>query len=317
MKAQVSHVVGRRWSVVSSKEKGFVDMQPTTTTPSDLSVAEALILQDPNATLGRSALKLTMMDLLARRVLTLEYEETKGRFGRTHKTDKVIVASDAARQFAHQPHVQAVINAIVTAGKHGEPPSMQQVIASAGKAFGHDLAGFKREHVIPRLTERGLLRTTTQKVLFIFSKTRYIQTEAGQAAVQRIQAQVAQARNIPTLLDQGNRAEVAALVVGLGASLLLVDELRPHYSRLSQALRRPATDGGGGDTGGDVPDDDTDVPEQPGEMGADFDAVDFGGFDLNAFDSLDSSLDAFDSSFDSSADSGGSDGGGDSGGSSD
>jgi hypothetical protein len=97
-RCRLSPLIVGRWSLVSSKEEGFVAMQPPAVTPSDLSVAEALVLQEPNSALGRSALELTMMDLLARRVLTLAHVKTKGRFGMTRKTDQVIVAPDAARQ---------------------------------------------------------------------------------------------------------------------------------------------------------------------------------------------------------------------------
>ena len=284
-----------------------------------LTAAEALVLQNPHKAQGRAALKLTMMELLARRVLSLRPEEKRGLLGRTRKTEYLRLDPNAAR-FAQYPHVRAVVEVIAGAGKPGTEPTMQEVVANARKTFGTDLARYQSAYVIPALEQRGLVEATRHKVLGVFPSTRYQRTTEGDVALQQLESNMDAARRIPPMLDNGNPQEIAALVAGLGASLLLVDELRPHYRRLSHTLRPGATNDGGdasfvpaiGTDGGD----ERELESQDGSSDVDtsFDAFDFGDMSFDSFDALDTSLDAFDSSFDSSADSGGGDGGGDGGG---
>lgn len=292
-----------------------------------LTAAEALVLQDPQKAQGRAALKLTMMELLARRALSLHQEEKRGLLGRTRTTEYLRLEPNAAR-FAQYAHVRAVVEVIAEAGKPGTEPTMQQVVAHARKAFGTDLSRYQSGYVIPALGQRGLVEATRRNVLGIFPSTRYQRTAEGDAALHQLQANMDAARRIPPMLDTGNPQEIAALVAGLGASLLLVDELRPHYRRLSQMLRPGATNDGGDASfmpalGGDGEEDRG--PEQPDglpDVDTSLDTFDVGDMSFASFDALDISLDAldisldaFDSSFDASADSGGGgDGGGGDGG---
>ncbi len=88
-----------------------------------LTVAEALVLQAPQKAQGRAALKLTMMDLLARLALSLHQEVTKGRLGMTRKTEYLRLDPGAAARFQQYPHVRAVIETIAEAGKPGTEPT--------------------------------------------------------------------------------------------------------------------------------------------------------------------------------------------------
>ncbi len=268
-----------------------------------LSAAEALVLQDPNRNQGRAGFKLTLMELLARKLITLRHEERPDRFGRVHKTDYLVVRPDAQTSASNRPDFQSVLTTVGQAGTKGADATVDQVVQSARKVFGADLSKFQSIHIIPALTNRGLIEQYTAKRLVVFSTTRYRHTAAGEALKQQIEGQLNQARSLPTLVDQ-DPASAVALVATLGSMVLLVDDLKPHYGRISQALR--VTDS---DTGyiyvGDVDNNDSrDFDGFDTSLGNSFD------FDLSAFDTLDSSLDAFESSFDS-ADSG-SDGGGDS-----
>lgn len=276
-----------------------------------LTAAEALVLRDPNKAQGREALKLTLMELLARRAVHLRQEERKGFLGRVQRTGYVQLAPDARERAPRRAHVQAVLDAVAAAGSAGGA-TMAQLVAQARKVFGADLSGYQARYVRPALVELGLLEERKEKSLLVFSVTRYRHTPAGEAALRRVEDQVAQARSLPAYLDS-DPARAAALALGLGSTILLLDEMKPHYARLSQAIRERA---GAGDSGY-VP---VSTFDDSSERPLDLDSFDGGGFseggfdfDLGAFDALDSSLDAFDSSFDSSVDSGG-DGGGDGGG---
>lgn len=274
-----------------------------------LSAAEALVLQNPQAAQGRAALKLTLMELLARRIVTMRHEETKGRFGRVHRTDYLQVAEEDQQQVPDAAPVTAVLNMLRAAGAAGPGATMAQVVQQARRSFGSDLSGFQQKHLVPSLLRRGLLEAYQKKLLGLIPRTQYRHTSAGEKVRQELVAHLEQARRLPEVLDR-DPTHAAALLATLGGSILLVDELKPHYGRLAQALRQPAAGGDDGASADMVELDDPDVAP------SDLDLADFGGFDFDfaAFEALDSSLDAFDSSFDSSADSGGGDSGSDSGG---
>ncbi|HEX6293455.1 MAG TPA: hypothetical protein VFZ66_30015 [Herpetosiphonaceae bacterium] len=264
-----------------------------------LTAAEALVLQNPDRSQGRAALKLTLIELLARKLVTLRSEEKKGMLGRVHKTDYLHLSQEAHERAPQGTHVRSVLEVLAAAGANGSGATMAQVVRHAQKAFGSDLAKFQSAQIIPTLISRGLIESYTAKRLGIFSTTRYRPTAVGASIQQQLAGSMAQARTLPTLIDH-DPASAAALVAGLGSMVLLVDELKPHYARISQALRPAAADGADFEL--------ADPGNFDASLGDSFD------FDLSAFDALDSSLDAFDSSFDA-ADSGSD--GGDGGGSSD
>lgn len=274
--------------------------------PLQLTAAEALVLQNPQLAQGRAALKLTMMELLARRIVTMHHDERKGMFGRTQRTDYLEIAPDATQRTRDAAaHVRSVVDMLWAADTKGQGATMTSVVAQARKTFGADLSSFQNKHVLPMLIERGLLESYQAKRLGIFNTTKYRHTTQGETVRQQLVGHLEQARALPSVIER-DPAQAAALLATLGASVLLVDELKPFYSRLSQAMR-PTTGADSGDAY--VSDDDDSSSFDSSDFGT-FDSFDF---DFNAFDTLDSSLDAFDSSFDSSSDSG-SDGGGDGGG---
>lgn len=240
------------------------------------------------------------MELLARKLITLRHEEQRLSFGRTRKTDYLQISPDAQARVAGSPAFQAALAAVAQARTKGADAMIPQVVQQARKSFGTDLGKFQSEQIIPALTSRGLIEQYTKKRLGLFNTTRYRPTAAGEALRQEITGHLNQARALPSMVDH-DPASAAALIVTLGSAVLLVDELKPHYGRISQALNA-------GQAGGDVDVDSFDSFDSGNSSFDGFDAIgDSFDFDLSAFDALDSSLDAFDSSFDS-ADSG-SDGG--------
>jgi hypothetical protein len=180
---------------------------------------------------------------------------------------------------------------LTAAGANQAGATMDKVIGQARKMFGSDLAKFQSAHVIPALINRGLLEQYTAKKFGLFSTTRYRPTAAGIAVQQEIAGHLEQARHLPTMVDQ-DPASAAALVATLGSMVLLVDDLKPHYARISQALRVTESDTGDFEITDVDTDTSTDFSALDTSLGDSFD------FDLSAFDALDSSLDAFESSFD-------------------
>jgi hypothetical protein len=153
----------------------------------------------------------------------------------------------------------------------------------------------------PALLSRGLIEE--HRVLLFRT---YKRTTAGDREESRIASDIARARTIPELL-RSNPAEVAAIILAVGGTILLVNELRPHYRQISDVMRsQMATDSP--DSGGDglpiwtSPDS---HPTPTGDPTHHIDAVGLGGFDQSsfdlstfdagAFDALDTGMASFDS----------------------
>jgi hypothetical protein len=159
-----------------------------------------------------------------------------------------------------------------------------------------------------------------RSVLFL---RHYKRTPAGDAEESRIAADIARARTIPELL-RSNPAEAAAIVLAVGGTILLVNELRPFYRQISDVMRPPAAPDGSSDSGGGDaslpfwnsrdtgPADSSDAVQ--GLDAAGLGGLDLSAFDAGAFDALDAGMASFDAGFDASVDSGGGDGGGGDGG---
>lgn len=145
----------------------------------------------------------------------------------------------------------------------------------------------------------------------MFSRTRYHRTRSGDALKQQIDMLFTRAREIPSYLDR-SPAQAAAVAATLGGLIFIMPELRPHFTDIAQAMRRPsgseATMYTGDTSSGSAP-----RPNEPPVK--DTMVLDFAGFDAGAFDAFDAGVTALDASFDAAASSsGGADGGGDGGG---
>jgi hypothetical protein len=279
-----------------------------------LSPAESLFLLKPNRTPARETVKVTLLSLLAQGLVRLEEQVTK-RFIGTRKT--VYVRPTQRPVPALPAHAASLLDQVRAAQAY--TGSMSDVVTRARQAYGSGLNRFNRDFIIPRLLTRGLIEG--RSVLFL---RRYKRTPAGDAEESRIAADIARARSIPELL-RSDPAEAAAIVLAVGSTILLVNELRPYYRQISEAMRTP---GGGADysdsSGGDGslpfwsssdPDTAHSGEAVPGLDAASLGSLDLSTFDAGAFDALDAGMASFDAGFDASVgDGGGGDGGGGDGG---
>ncbi len=286
---------------------------------SNLTAAEILVLLNPNKTQGREAFKLSLMELLARGVIDLRKEEIKGFWGRTQTIDHIRITPGALGQSSVKPHLHLILG-LLSRDPSGPGLTMKNLIQAAGVKFGNDFGGFQKDRLLPELVEQGLLEARQEKALWVFPVTRYRLTQKGEAIKQQLEDQIERARSIPDMIGT-NPAQTAALILGLGSAILLVDEAKSHYAQLSRIMREQQS-------GGNAPSDYY-VPGAVFDPSSDMATLDtselresignFFDFDLDInFDGFDSILDSFESSFDSSAggnfgaDAG--DGGGDGGG---
>ncbi len=276
-----------------------------------LSPAEALVLLRPNRTPGREAVKVTFLSLMAQGLLRIEEETRKGWF---RKTRTVYVRPAGRMSRPLPPHTMSLMETVRLA--QIATGSMKDIVARAREAYGANFEGFKKQFIMPALAARGLVEE--KRILLLFRGWRT--TPAGAAQQSRIQSDIERARTIPALL-RSNPAEAAAIALAVGSTILLVEELRPYYRQLSQAMR-PVNDGGdsSGDGGSWSTASDTDPhrhdhPDDPANPGAaSLDALgadhfDFGWLDASAFDALDAGIASFDAGFDASAGHAGGNGG--------
>ena len=247
------------------------------------------MLLDPVFTKANEAIKVTLLSLLARRLVRSEERERPGLFGMKKATFLSTLAPLPPRSPPHEASLHRLVAQVQSVDG-----DMKAFFAAVNKAYWPNLSGFLTKFIMPSLMAKGLLDEKKRKAFGLFTQIRYVPTPAGATERAQIERRVAEARKLPHLLGV-DPAQAATLALALGGTLLLVAELRPHYQSLGDAMRRH--DGGGGDSGGGV-----DVPSVQGSH-----AEGLGGFESSAFSSLDSSMDGFSSVFDSSS---GSDGGG-------
>jgi hypothetical protein len=285
-----------------------------------LTPAESLLLLKPNRTSGHDTVKVTLLWLVAQGLLRID-DDTAGS-----RPERSSLCATGRTDPSMPPHAAALVQAVRDAQPDGG--TVADVVKQARRLYGPQLAGFNRRFICPALVGRGLLEQ--QRVLLFFR--RWNLTAAGAAEQRQIERNIARARTIPALLHS-DPAEAAAIALAVGSTLLLVEELRPHYRQLVEAMRAKAA---ASDAGGSPPDywpcgdahrhhDDQRNGDagQPGDTASVHDGAtgNLGSFDLGALDvealgALDAAT--FDASFDASAGGGGdggSSGGGNGGGS--
>jgi hypothetical protein len=297
-----------------------------------LSPAESLFLLKPNRTPARETVKVTLLSLLAQGMVRMEERQTR-RFFRKKKTVYMWPRNIAG----HPPQHAAALLDLVRAAQD-DTGSMADFAKRAQKAYGANLEKFNRDLIVPALLLRGLIEESR---ILIFRT--YKRTPAGDAEESRIASDIARARTIPELLHS-KPAEAAAIILAVGTTILLVNELRPHYRQISEVMRAQTASTDGSDGGGDSSvtlwdsadshgrDSHAADPAHHGNPSNHLDAATLGGFehssfdvgtfdlsafDAGAFDALDTGMASFDAGFDASvgdAGGGGDGGGGDGGG---
>jgi hypothetical protein len=277
-----------------------------------LSPAESLFLLKPNRTPARETVKVTLLSLLAQGAVRMEEKARRRLFG----TKKTVYVRPTAKRAALPPHAAALLDLVHVA--QGYSGSMADLVTRAQKAYGTNLNGFNRDFIIPALLSRGLIE---EHRILLFRT--YKRTPAGDAEETRIASDIARARTIPELM-RSNPTEAAAIILAVGGTILLVNELRPYYRQISDVMRAQIPSADSADSGGDgLPSwsSSDSHPAQPGDPALHLDGEGLGGFDhttfdlsafdAGAFDALDTGMASFDSGFDASvSDAGGGDGGG-------
>lgn len=314
-------------------------------TPWEPSAPESYLLLHFQRPEPKEALKLAMLELIARHRFRLEEVEQRGFFGRRHKGSVLVHGTSDAPLSPVLDFLWTVFQrlpvstfatwrgdpshrAADTAGLEIHGVEVKDYAQAVVKETG-SVEGFLTDRVRPALAERGWIESQRHRVLGLFPTTRWTLTPAGVAAQGDLLWRVEYGnRELGHLVDDDPQRALA--FAGLaGAAVLLMDDARPHLQRLRERLAagsQPTTDAVGGGimaasdtsgtwdvTAGATPDAlgpanpplDLGAAPAPGTIDTGFD---FGAaLDLSAFDGIDAAVSAVDAGVDAAA---GADGGG-------
>ena len=272
----------------------------------ELPAAESYVLLEGPSADGKRALKLALLELVARRRLAVVNVEEQKRFGRIKHTAVLRSTGGAGRLSGS---LASVMDHYDRNPKHSYTEGIPVTQVARAVAEDGGLSGWVKRVVLPQLQIHGLYEQRTHKSLGIFSRTRWERTAAGELARADLVRRTGQGeRGFRDWVDT-DPARALAFVGVSGSSLLLMDALHPDIRR----LREQASSDSGVyfATGGDEAERNETVNDISfdGTEGLDANAFDL-ELNLGAFDTLDSAFDAIDAGVDSGGDGGGGDGGG-------
>ena len=250
-----------------------------------LTAAEALVLLDPYKDQGIAAFKLTLKELLVRQCILIHKEDKVLFFGRIRHTDYLKILPEGLQRAQNNRHLQIVLFLLEKNCKNGML-AINKIASRLRKAFGERFSLYQSKYIIPRLISHGLLNAQKTKVYWLFSQVNYHYTEQGEKLRSRLMGQLENAKNLPVLLCE-DRNKAIDIITGLGISILLTDEAISAYKELIKLYFNK--------------DNNTDI-NIDSHINTNFDIItednsDFTvafDFDINAFDTLDSSLMTFD-----------------------
>jgi hypothetical protein len=253
------------------------------------------VLLAPDTTQGYKAIKLTLMWLIARRIVEVRTKTTRGVLGTARRRSTVHVIRPLPDDLPG--YVLRLIGLIETV-----PEQRVDKIASVlGTPYGVNGRKLVRDEIVGLLVEKRLVERYPGRLLGLFPIERRRRTPEGDALARRVEGTLASARTIPALLDRDPR-QAAALAFAAGGLIFLVPELLPELSAIAAATRRQDASSGG--DGG---------PAVTTSADGDHDGMTWAPLDLSEIEALDGALESFGSDFDSGSGDGG-DGGGDGGG---
>ena len=195
-----------------------------------LSPAESLLLFN-NGYSSRQALKVTLLELIARKILRVETRQEHGVFRKE--------AVQYLRVLVHHvPDAPAHVASLLDTLKAAQPGggiALDTVTKLLLNRYGDKVNLFKDDLLLPALVSRGLM--AEQRFGLFWLGKRLQLTRAGEAEHKRIEAAVGKARQIVELLKTAPaRAAVVALEVG--QAILLLDRLSFELRDLGEAIRK-------------------------------------------------------------------------------
>ncbi|MDQ3327276.1 MAG: hypothetical protein M3506_01955, partial [Chloroflexota bacterium] len=200
----------------------------------ELFSAESYVLLEGPSADARRALKLAMLELVARRRLVLVNVEEPRRFGRTKRTAVLRSVGGAGRLAGSLANVMRHYE---RATQHTYSDATVGVpMADLARAIAKDggVSGWVKRVVLPELQLHALYEQQQRRTLGFFTRTRWERTPAGeQVRAELIRRTEYAVRDFRGWVDT-DPARALAFVGVAGSSLLLMDSLHPDLRRLRE-----------------------------------------------------------------------------------
>jgi len=293
--------------------------------PWECAAPESYVLLHFQKYQANKALKLGVLELIARKKFTLVDVARRTALSRRKRDSLLTSGTDNAR-LTHTPLTLASLRDVFTAlpSKTFErwdqtPPQeafgvlVSEFATGVVKQLGGSVDGYVDKVVRPTLVERGWVLRESYRVLGVIPAKRWALTTAGVAAQGDLLWRIQYGnRELGKLVDDDPARAVAFLGLA-GAAVLLMDDARPHLQRLRERLEAGAQPPSLADTTS------MGIMDGGGAGAVDLGGLDgAGGLDLGALDAVDAAFSGIDAGVDAGAGGGdggsGGDGGGGSGG---
>jgi hypothetical protein len=206
-----------------------------------LSPAESLLLFN-NGYSSRQALKVTLLELIARKILRVETRQEQ----RVFRKEAVQYLRVLVHHLPDAPaHVASLLDTL-KAAQPGGGIALDAVTKLLRNRYGNKVDMFKDDLLLPALVERGLMAEQRSGLFWLGKRLQL--TRAGEAEHKRIAAAAGKARQIVELLKTAPaRAAVVALEVG--QAILLLDRLSFELRDLGETIRKHRETGAKPDPG--------------------------------------------------------------------
>lgn len=212
----------------------------------ELTAAEAAVLTGQGG--SAHALKLAMLELIARGLMELTVVERRGRLGRRYRETLLIVAPGATEPVnavLAQPW-RAVKETEEEVQPDGSTGRRLADVAQRAVSEWKDSGGFADAVVVESLVRRGLMARSKKKWLGLLHRPVTKRTPNGDAFAARITSELDQLRKLPQAVrdDPGAAAQHAGAVSPV---IILLGAGGPDRRKLDEAFRRiqdsPGDDG--------------------------------------------------------------------------
>ena len=195
-----------------------------------LSPAESLLLFN-NRYSSRQALKVTLLELIARKILRVETRQEQ----RVFREEAVQHLRVLVHHVPDAPaHVASLLDTL-KAAQPGGGIALDAVTKLLRNRYGNKVDLFKDDLLLPALVARGLM--AEQRFGFFRLGKRLQLTRAGEAEHKRIAAAAGKARQIVELLKTAP-ARAAVVALEAGQAILLLDRLSFELRDLGEAIRK-------------------------------------------------------------------------------
>ncbi|HEC31946.1 MAG: hypothetical protein DRG59_06090 [Deltaproteobacteria bacterium] len=180
----------------------------------NLSPAESLILLDQNTDFSQ-LVKLTVMDLVVRKILCIkEKEKTTGLLKRK-KTEPYLSRGENFAKYQLKPHEQIIVDCI-------KPDEFEIDLHNFSLRLRSQRTKYSKEYLKTPLTEKGYFTVEEKKALRIFKYRKWTLTPKGENTRTQIEQFIEQAKNNLPHMVQNEPNKAAAFLALAGGNLLLL-----------------------------------------------------------------------------------------------